>query len=197
VDLLPGRWQIEVIPPYESAGDEAPLLIEDVMVGPEGLDLGDLQVPERVRFAGTVSGPGGGPVANVAVVAREAGFDHYVYTTLTDADGNYAFQVPDVDLEVAFMPSSPKHTVTWLGYPADLGRNAAVTLADGNRVRGVVTGPSGGALSGALVELKDAASDRTYGTAITDDDGGFAVRIALTTDGGWAGADAPDTGGFD
>lgn len=194
VDLLPGLWRVEVIPPYESSGDEAPLLLEDVEVLDGGVDLGDLQVPSRVRFTGTVLSRDGGAVANVAVVAREAGFDHYVYSTLTDADGYYEFRVPNVELEFAFMPSTPKETVTWIDYPADMERNATVSLADGERVRGTVTGPGGGALSGALVELKDAATDRTYGTALTDDDGGFAVRIALETAGGWAGDDAPDTG---
>ncbi len=193
VDLLPGLWQIEVIPPYESSGDNAPLLLDAVEVGPGGLELGDLQVPERVAFTGRVVGDGDSGVANVAVVAREAGFDHYVYTTLTDGDGHYSFRVPDVALEVAFMPSSPKHTVTWREYPGDLSRGERVRLEDGSRVSGTVTGP-GGVVAGALVELKDAATDRTYGTAITDPDGRFAVRVALGTDGGWAGADAPDTG---
>jgi hypothetical protein len=193
LDVLPGLWKVELIPPFDSNGDLAPVRLEDVEVGGTGVDLGSLSLPERSRVSGVVEGPGGAALAAVTVVAREIGFDHYVYTAVTGNNGGFELAVPDVPLEVAYLPPDAKHTVTWIEYPDGMAGREEVTLATGLDVSGRVRSPTGG-VGAALVDLVDADIGRFYGTALTDDNGNFDLRIALDEGGGWLDPGAGDTG---
>jgi hypothetical protein len=193
LDLLPGTWKVELIPAYDSDGSLAPIRLDDVTVGASGVDLGALYLPERVIVSGVVEGPGGSPQAAVTVVAREIGFDHYVYTAVTGSAGGFEIAVPDVPLEVAYLPPDPKHTVTWIEYPDGMAGRESVTLASGLPVSGRVRSPTGG-VGAALVDLVDADTGRSYGTTLTDENGNFDLRIALDEGGGWLEPGAGDTG---
>lgn len=193
LDVLPGLWRVEIIPAYDSDGSLAPLRLDDITVGDAGIDLGPQPLPERVPVSGSVEGPGGAPVGAVTVVAREVGFDHYVYTAVTAANGGFELAVPDVPLEVAFLPPDAKHTVTWIDYPNGMSGRESISLASGLPVSGRIGSPSG-AVGAALVELVDADTGRVYGTALTDESGTFDLRIALDEGGGWIGAGSGDTG---
>lgn len=193
LDVLPGLWKVELIPPFDSDGTLAPVRLDDVQVGETGVDLGALDMPERRTVSGVVEGPGGSPIGAVTVVAREAGFDQYVYTAVTGNNGGFEIDVPDVALEVAFLPPDAKHTVTWIDYPDGMAGREDITLATGLPVSGRVGSPTGG-VGAALVELVDADSGRSYGTALTDENGNFDLRIALDEGGGWLEPGAGDTG---
>jgi hypothetical protein len=188
LDLLPGVWTVEIIPPYDSSGATAPLQLDELVVPMEGLDLGELELPERKTVTGVVHSVRNEAVANVVVVAREVGFDHYIYSTLTGEAGNFSFDVPDVALEVAFMPPSADESVTWDFWLEERKGRYEIDLVSGTAVSGQVTTDDGAAGS-ALVELRDAMTDRLYGTALTDSNGNFDLTIALNEQGGWA--DAP------
>ena len=193
LDVLPGLWKVEIIPPFDSDGALAPVQLGDVTVGAAGVDLGALSVPERVIVSGSVEGPGGAAIGAVTVVAREVGFDHYVYTAVTGSNGGFELAVPDVPLEVAFLPPDDKHTVTWVDYPDGMSGREAITLSSGLPVSGRIRSPTGG-VGAALVELVDADSGRVYGTALTDEGGNFDLRIALDEGGGWLESGTGDTG---
>jgi hypothetical protein len=193
LDVLPGLWRVEIIPPFDSDGGLAPVELDDVSVGAAGVDLGALSVPERVVVSGSVEGPGGAALGAVTVVAREVGFDHYVYTAVTGSNGGFEIEVPDVALEVAFLPPDAKHTVTWVDYPTGMSGREAITLASGLPVSGRIESPSGG-VGAALVELVDADTGRVYGTALTDENGNFDLRVALDEGGGWIEPGSGDTG---
>lgn len=193
LDVLPGLWRVEVIPPFDSDGGLAPVRLDDIVVSDAGVDLGSVEVPERVTVSGSVVGPSGAALGAVTVVAREVGFDHYVYTAVTGNNGGFEIDVPQVALEVAFLPPDAKHTVTWVDYPAGMSGREAITLARGLPVSGRIGSPTGG-VGAALVELVDADTGRVYGTALTDENGSFDLRVALDEGGGWVEPGRGDTG---
>jgi len=193
LDLLPGLWQAEVIPPFDSNGSLSPVRLDDIVVGSTGVDLGTLSLPERRVVSGLVEGTDGRSPGVVTVVARELGFDHYVYTAVTDASGRFELTVPSVPVEVAYLPSRPQQTVTWVEYPQGMNERETVVLSAGLDIQGLVDSPSGPAAA-ALVDIVDADTGRSYGTALTDDEGRFQLRVALDEGGGWLEPGAGDTG---
>lgn len=193
-DLLPGTWALEVIPDFDATGLDSPALVEGIVVGDEDLDLGVFALPGRVEASGVVAS-GDEPVADVLVTAREVGFDQNAWSTRTDADGRYALVVPDVALDVTFAPTAGGLTTTWesVDDPRDLGD---VRLAAGQPVDGVVT-LDGDPVAYAVVEVRDGETGALYGTAFTDADGGFALRIDHQGSVGDVSQPGVDTGGLD
>jgi len=193
LDILPGLWQVEVIPPFDSDGTLGPVRLDDVVVDGAGVDMGTLSLPERRVVSGLVEAPDGGSPGVVTVVARELGFDHYVYTTVSDSTGRFELAVPDVPVEVAYLPSRTRQTVTWVEYREGMASRETIVLSNGIDVQGLVDTPTGPSVA-ALVDIVDADTGRSYGTALTDDDGRFELRVALDERGGWLQPGAGDTG---
>ena len=199
--LVPGVWTMEALPAYDEAGGPSPVRIDDITVGPDGLDLGSIELPTRVSVSGVVSGYAtDGPVPDVLVTAREIGFSGHTWSTRTDAAGRYTLSVPDVPLDFTFTPVDPRETTTWVTAedPRSVGD---LRLAPGQPVEGLVL-MDAEPVAYALVEVRDGNTGALYGTTYTDGEGGFALRIdhqGSIGDVSQPGVDtgAPDTGGPD
>ncbi len=174
--LLPGEWTMEILPPYEPQGDSSPLRVEGIVVDDAPLNLDAYTLPERVPVEGVVfSAYGDAPAPDVLVTATEADFGGNVYSTRTDADGRYRFEVTDTALEVSFSPPTSTEATTWVSVadPRDLGN---LRLATGSQVSGVVRFENE-PVAYSLVEIRDGATGALYATALTATDGTFSVRI--------------------
>jgi hypothetical protein len=197
-DLLPGIYDVEVMPRYESdAVPASPVRYKNVRVD-DGVDLGELLLLPATRLAGTVLDVNERPAANVLVVATETGFAENVYSGRTGQDGTFDFPVSDVPMVVTLTPAdSASGAVTRSEIEAPATVNS-FQLDAGVPVSGRVT--HGGAFVGtASIKVYDAGSGALLGQTFSDDDGVFALRISLPepsrdTDTATEDDDSADTG---
>jgi hypothetical protein len=120
-------------------------------------------------LTGTVTGPGGTPVAGATVTANPGG-----YTAITNASGVYTIAVP---------PGSYTVTTTMLGYTVNTGA-APVPVAPGQTVPAVdaaLTAATNGTITGQVtspVDGQNVGIDMSAGLAnviVTAEPGGFAT----------------------
>ncbi|MGB0641113.1 MAG: hypothetical protein ACPGTU_17390, partial [Myxococcota bacterium] len=171
--LLPGDWNAEFIPPYDS--DLAPLeMTFSVRGDQEIIDLGTVTLPERMAFTSTARDQRGNAIAGVAVNARERGFDGYIHSATSNAEGNFTLDVPPSPLDFMLIPPDPNLAVTRL-FVNPSTDSGSITLAEGELVEGRITS-DGFDVPYALIEIRD-PSGELYATALTGPDGSFSVRI--------------------
>ena len=173
VNLPMGRYQIEVIPDYnpdELLGSTS--LIVDIE---QATNLGRIQMSQKQKFSATIRNMQDFPLQNAQVAFRDLYFDHFVYTTTTDAQGKLDMFLPKSDFEVVILPSD-------LGTPIarrKLSLNAELdetlwTVSQGKEVQGSIL-YNGESLPYALVEIRD-----LYGilaSGISGSDGQFSLNI--------------------
>ena len=158
-------WKVEIIPPFDSDGELAPVRLDDIEVDADGVDLGAVSVPERVRDRHGRESRGRCHWRGHRGRAR-GGFDHYVYTALTGNNGVFELNVPDVPLEVAFLPRRAAHRDLDRLSTGNVGwSRSRCQRAARQRAHPFV----GGGVGAALVELMDADTGRSYGSALTDE----------------------------
>lgn len=172
LQLAPGTWKVELIPPYESTLSPQTQILD---VGETDLDLGDLVLADRVMTELIVRDPAGRPEAGVLVVAQELTYDGYTFDGLTDADGRLVMEVPRTLLELTLSPAAADAAITRLTVDSDERSVFDLHLDAGVPVDGAVTS-DGEPVPYALVEVRDAGG-RLYATALTDDQGRFAMRV--------------------
>ena len=171
--LLPGDWNAEFIPPYDS--DLAPLEMTFTVQEGDGLvDLDVVTLPERVPFNSTARNQQGRPIQGVAVNARERGFDEYIHSTTSNENGNFTLDVPPAPLDFMLIPPDPSLAVTrvFVNPTTDSG---SISLVEGELVEGRITS-DGFDVSYALLEIRN-PSGELYATVLTGPDGSFSVRI--------------------
>jgi hypothetical protein len=174
--LLPGAWTMRVVPTYEAEGEASPVE-QEVVIGAEGSDLGDITLSARVQLEGVVVDSAGAPLGGVVVAIEEAGFDHYVYTATTDVQGAFACNVPDTALIVRFMPSNDRGVaITPFSLPRPSEGPSTYPLGAGALIAGNASA-SGSPLPFAVIEVKS-PSGESLGTTVTDTNGRYALRIA-------------------
>ncbi|MFN7143945.1 MAG: hypothetical protein ACK4YP_09230 [Myxococcota bacterium] len=195
--LLPGTYDIDVMPPFSPDGVLAsPVRHENVRVT-DGADLGNLGVGAATVLEGQVFRADAGIAGDVLVVATEIGFGGNVYHGRTDQSGRFSLDVPDVPLLVAFTPSTPGDgAVTHLAVE-DPGAALALQLDPGVLVTGVLT-YEGAPVAYGSVDVYDAGSNLLLGQAFSDEDGNFSLRVSVPEPAEDADADteleSPDTG---
>lgn len=177
--LLPGQWTVEYIPPYEADGISSPLE-ESLSVSTSDINLGTVKLPDRVSYTGRVLSPDGPALAGVIVTAREIGFDHYVYSTVTDDFGDFELDLPQTPVELSFAPPGGTFAVTFetVDDPTTSGQDH--WLEWGTRLSGTVTYQNE-AVPLSLIEIRD-ADDVLYGSTLTGEDGSFSIRIDIPGD---------------
>ena len=201
--LLPGIYDVEVMPPYDVTG-VSPVRLDNVRVD-HSTGLGTVELAASSRLTGIVSDTEGGPAVNTLVVATEQGFDGYRYYGTTDAQGRFDFAVPDVPMSITLTPGDVGDgAITHV----DVETPSAVTgfaLDAGTPVTGI-TSFTGTPVGYATLAVYDAASGLLLGQALTDENGTFSVRVSVPepspedTAGDSAtdsGHDSGDSGGSD
>ena len=176
VQLIPGTWQLEVLPPFDPDEGSSPLLTTFELTG--AATLPDITLPGRVELDVRVVDATDAPVQGVAIAAQERGFDGYIYTTVTDTNGEAQLSVPTVALDVRLTPPGAKNAITHFGL-TDPAAHADTTvfwdLAQGELIQGILlTGDE--PVQYAVVQLVD-EYDELFGTTTTDDSGQFTARV--------------------
>ena len=175
--LIPGSYTFEFVPDYDSPW--GPTTVTDVVVGRDGAEIDAVSLRERPPVQGTIvsEGAGGLPVAGVLVRAEEQGYHGYVYETVSNEDGLFVLPVSDADLIWTFEPPRDSDLATTFlhRYAGDLVEGGQVALSAGQLVTGTVTW-NGEPVPYATLDVRD-EDDRLFGTATTDVDGGYFVRI--------------------
>ncbi|MCB9778208.1 MAG: carboxypeptidase regulatory-like domain-containing protein [Alphaproteobacteria bacterium] len=183
--VIEGTWRIEAIPPYEGLVSPVARTVE---VGATALDIGDLVLPDRQLWSALVVDPQGAAAVGALAVARELGFDHYTYSGTVGQDGALELDLPAVPVELTLTPAAEGAAITRLiidpgGTSEDTG---GVVAEDTSRIELSVGVEVAGALVSdeepvpfALVEVRDALG-RLYGTAISDEEGQFQMRVEPT-----------------
>lgn len=172
-DLAWGDWEVEVIPPYESAGnaspqrftlrvDRADVVVEDVILEP----------PTNVDA--TIYGVDGAPLSGVITTFTEQGYNGWSWTAISDSAGRIALDVPRGPLIVTLSPPDSVGAITTLSAdgPGDLPK---LSLRSGQPVSGAVS-VEGEPVPYALVEVRD-IDGSLLGTTLTDGGGAFAVEV--------------------
>ena len=177
----PGVYDIEVLPPADGAGATySPIRLEDVVLEAE-TDLGTLVLEPTRSIEGTVADPSQQLVPRVAVACREDGFGRRSYTTVSDTDGRFSLDLPQVPVTCAFTPPVELTSValTRRSFDARDNANPSFTLASGQTVGGRVTRDGEGEQL-VVVELRD-RDERLLGSALTDEDGNWTMQVDLST----------------
>jgi len=174
--LLPGTWQLEVLPSYDPDGKSSPLLTTFELTG--ATTLPDITLPGRVELNIRVVDQLDSPQSGVAVAAQERDFNGDVYATVTDHNGEARLSVPDVALDVRLTPPEANLAITHFGL-SDPAAHADTTvfwdLAQGELIEGVLR-TDDDAVQYAVVQLID-GYDELLGTTVTDEDGRFQARV--------------------
>ena len=171
--LLPGRWMAEFIPPYDSPF--APLSMTFGVEDDQNMvDLSNVALPERVTFSSFAIDPAGNPVAGVAVNARELGYNAFIRSTTTDANGRFELSLAPHPMSLMLVPPGQSLAVThtMLDPVSDEG---SIALSSGEIVEGRLTSRGIG-VPFALLEIRD-SNGLLYATSLSDTEGNFSVRV--------------------
>jgi hypothetical protein len=139
------------------------------------VDLAAIHLPDRVQFSSSVLDTDGEPVPRAAVNAQETGFDGYVFSTSTDADGRFDLDLPPQS--IALLVSPPNADLAMARVLVDPATDqGTVYLSTGELISGRVT-RLGEAVRFALIEVRT-LKGTLLATAFTDESGAFETRIA-------------------
>jgi protocatechuate 3,4-dioxygenase beta subunit len=149
------------------------------------LDAGDTSLDTNPGgvIAGLVTDASGSPVAGVFVAAESGGHSQGGYG-FTRADGTYRIEVDPGRFRVCADPgyvdrggaNSLATCTPALGIAAGEVRTVDVQMRPAGGLAGRVTGPGGGPVAGADVEIRKAGHPYSYfGSATTDGHGGYQV----------------------
>lgn len=146
------------------------------------------------RLIGTVTGPGGGGLEGVAVVALDAATFQFEAGAVTDAQGDYEIGVDPGSYLVGFADPSGDHQFEWHVDQPGSGLGSATPVAAASGSPGVVDAElaaNRGAISGTVVE--DGSGDPLAGVwAFAIDATGSVVAVDQTAgDGSYTLAEVP------
>ena len=176
--ILPGDWQVEFIPPFDSDQSPTSMLftvqIEDSL---SPLDLSQVELPDRVDFSRSIVDPSGQPLGGAVINAQELGFDGYIYSATADTEGRVEIALPAVEMKMTVVPPTTALAVTTLSVnPAT--HEGRLNVDKGQQVSGVVRS-EGEPVTFALVEVRREDGSLLAST-ITGPDGEFTVQIEAT-----------------
>lgn len=172
--LLPGLYDVTIVPPYGT--DASPTTLPDVEIRGR-TTLGNRTLSALSALNGEVRDATGAPLADVVVAAKQVGFDHYVYTAKTDAEGNFWMEAPDGEYEATFTP--PPGTAGALTL-AELvtGTGITVELDPGTPLSGHLDFEDA-PVAWAWIDVVDEASGMLVGQGTTDASGDFRLQIQV------------------
>ncbi len=171
--LVPGRYQVEYMPPAES--EYGPIVTAEIEVQAV-LQLSEVTLPLRPTVSTSLMGPDGLFIAGATVRAKELDLSGHVFETSTDEEGLFTLAVSDTTLAWTFVP--PNDVVAAIGHaeatPGALD-GGTISLNEGQLITGHVSYSDQGAPY-TLIDVRD-SEDRLYGSVLTDGEGNFVVRV--------------------
>lgn len=172
--LLPGLWHVEIIPDYTTTLSPVSL---DIEVGTTDMVMDEpIILPELSLLTSRVLDPDGHPMSDVVVAATEKGFDGRTWTGISDAAGVISMSVPGVPLQIALTPPTDDAAVTLLTLKTPEDMPESVQLPLGQQIAGQLVVDSEG-VPYAVIELRHPDSGALLGTALSNSDGEFSLRL--------------------
>ncbi len=171
--LVPGRYQVEYMPRAESSW--GPAMTQELLVEEEA-QLPSVQLQSRPQVGALLTGPDGSPISGATVRAAELGFSGHVFESTTDGEGRFVLAASDTTLAWTFVP--PSEVAAAIGHAEatpDAIDGGAIALSEGQLITGHVSF-DGEAASYTLIDVRD-SDDLLYGSALTDGEGNFEVRV--------------------
>ncbi len=195
VHLLPGVYTLEIVPP-SNRRTATPARLTGVVIGADGLPIGDIRLDGPRGLAGQVYTEAGDPAAKATINATQQGGGGFVFSTTTDDEGKYAFaELPDSAFDLEISPFNPDSGAVEHQDISAGQTSADVMLRAGVDVTGTVYDPDGVGVAYALVELRDYVTKKLLARTLSGEEGVFRVRIdpdAMVPDTDDTGS---DTGG--
>ena len=112
IRALPGEWTVEVIPPNETLSDASSLEF-DQTIATSNQGLGTIELPAKVPVQRRVVGVEGQSAGSVVLTFYQQGFNGGTYNVITDGDGSFSLDLPDVPMTVYMNPlTSPGAAIT-------------------------------------------------------------------------------------
>ena len=120
--------------------------------------------------------PKGDPIPGVTVRARELGFSGDTFEAVTTEDGSFVLSLSDTQMAWTFVPPTEIRAAIGHGEaPPDVIDGGTVQLNEGQLITGHVSF-DGEPAPYTLIDVRD-GEDRLYGSALTDGEGNFEVRV--------------------
>ncbi len=174
-EVLPGRWDVEVLAPPTHT--DSPVRLEDVEVSASAT-LGVLTLGRSERLSGIVRDPAGAPAGDVLLTATRAGWTGDTWVGRSDAGGRFSLTVPGGAYALTAQPADGAGARTSI--EATTGLAVDLTLAEGAWVTGTV-GLDGAPAAWSMLRIHDPVSDELLGIATADAEGAFALRLPTGT----------------
>lgn len=185
-----GDYRVEVIPNDPSG--PSPLVLDGIRVGTSTTTVNGLDLARKVAREGQIFDESGAPLGGAEVTCTEDGFAERTFSTIADPNGLFLMLVPLAPMQCTVTPpQGVSLAATRQDIPVDdaLDADAVWTLVarEGSTIRGTLTArrstnlnDDGSALppvpmGTAVVQVR--AGGQLLGTAISDADGQFSVRI--------------------
>lgn len=176
--LVPGTYAIEVLPAADAP--VSPLLMPGVRVDAD-LDLGAVALAPHLTVSARAREAGGGGLAGTSIRCTELVGEERTFATVADPTGAWSLALPQVEVECAGAPPGdrPDLALERVAWTPGADPTPNLVLGRGVPVNGrvLVGSSSPEPLAFALVQVRDGKGS-VWGSAITDGDGGFSVRVA-------------------
>ena len=190
--LLPGTWQVTVVPPVERSLTPAREQLV-LAVGTDASDRGITWLDPCATVEAVVYDPAGQPAAGVVVVASEDDISGRTFAGTTDDAGILRMTVPASTLHLVLTPPDLAFAVTHLDVEgSDFPPTLALSL--GRLLAGRVE-HDGAPVRDALVEVRDGHNERLWASTLTAEDGSFQLRLA--SDAAESAAPTDEEAGWD
>jgi len=188
-ELAPrGTYRVEIAPQTEEG--PSPLVIEGVRVGSATTTVNGLELERKTAREGVVVDDEGAPVGLADVTCTELGFAERTFATTADPEGAFVFSAPMTPMICTVTPPSGRSDLAITRQRLDSEDELAVDTSWVLRARrgSVLTGQvrtralprldsaADETIAGAVVQVRDTSGNR-LGTAVTNSDGTFQVRI--------------------
>jgi hypothetical protein len=167
-DLLPGRWTVEAIPPYDMLASPVSTTVE-ISAGSNAIE--DLFLEPPSQITGTIDAPAG-----TTIQAKQRFGDHNVYPGTVDQQGNFLMDLPAGDYLVTFEPPSGSLAGAITYAQIATGEEVSLTLEPGEPLSGVVAFDDVG-VAYAVLRVYDRDTGVLVGRSITDETGGFSLLV--------------------
>ncbi len=189
--VLPGSYDIEVVPPQRqtdalgdpfgqaAAPDVSPERLPDVLLLDREIELPEIELIESALVLGEVVDVDGRGVEATQVECAEVGFGQRQWAVLTDVFGAFSIRLPQVPMRCRVTPPGDSGLAgISFGFVPGEREGPTVVLPRGVSIRGRVQGPDGQFEQFAAIRVRRDSDGVVLGTALTDQDGRYEVRIA-------------------
>ena len=172
--LLPGLWHLEIIPDYTTRLSPVSL---DLEIGTTDTIMAEpIVLSELSLLTSRILDPDGHPMAGVVVAATEQGFDGRTWTGVTDTAGVLSMSVPDVPLHLSLAPPTSEAAITLIALDGPEAMPESVQLTLGQVIAGQLKVDAQN-VPYAVIELRHPETGELLGTALSNSDGGFSLRL--------------------